>query len=162
MTNSWKYQNAHCGGTLNYIHWLFFTNNGLAKLQWTSGISDSCTKIRVTSRSVPGLTTDSLYAVDKALVSRMVVPFWVYVFKWQLVCKFDVVDRNFLLEILLSFIRSYISQTIFFLKQINNSYSTIVLHYWWWFIPEKNLVRGMLCFIFFASKAHRRSFDLSS
>ena len=48
--------------------------------------------------SVSGLATDSpcgVWAVDEPLAFSVVVQFRVYVFKRQLVCKFEIVEKNF-------------------------------------------------------------------
>ena len=47
-------------------------------------------------------------AVDEPLASCVMVQFQVYVSKWKLVCKFEILDRNFLLMFSFFFIIVFI------------------------------------------------------
>ena len=70
------------------------------KLPWTSFISDWHTKLRIISKSAPGLATDShcvLWGYGWTVCSLCGGPLLGSCFKGHLVCKFRTVERNFLL-----------------------------------------------------------------
>ena len=80
-------------------HGLLFSNNGLHKIPWKSFTSDLHTKLKIISRSAPGLTNDShavFGGVDEPFSSCIEVNVKVYVFI-QLVCTLGIAEMVFLL-----------------------------------------------------------------
>ena len=77
-----------------------FSNNSMEKLLWPSFISNLNTKLRIISIVVQVWKNVPLLYGD---------PLWGACFKCQLVCKFGIVERNFLVDFLPLFTSSYIT-----------------------------------------------------
>ena len=79
---------------------LFAHSHGLDNIQWASFISDLHSKLKKISGSLQALQLVLLAmfgAVYEPLAPCMMVYYWVFMFFiWQLVCKFGIVERNFL------------------------------------------------------------------